>query len=68
VVQWGIAYIALVIAWYHGDRGEQRVSGTAILIIALLLIDVAIAWQDDGSGGQEMPGPATTLRWREPSS
>ncbi len=28
--------IALVIAWYHGDRGEQRVRGTELAIIALL--------------------------------
>ena len=29
--------IVLIIAWYHGDRGEQRVSGAELVIIALLL-------------------------------
>ena len=30
--------IVLIIAWYHGDRGEQRVSGAELTIIALLLV------------------------------
>ncbi|UCC83110.1 MAG: tetratricopeptide repeat protein [Gemmatimonadota bacterium] len=29
--------LALVLAWYHGEQGRQRVSGTELLIIALLL-------------------------------
>jgi len=29
--------VALVLAWYHGERGAQRVSGTEIVILALLL-------------------------------
>ncbi|MGB8715567.1 MAG: hypothetical protein WCD66_04300, partial [Rhodanobacteraceae bacterium] len=30
-------FIALLLAWYHGDQGRQRVSGTELLLIALLL-------------------------------
>lgn len=30
-------FIALVLAWYHGERGAQKVSGTELLIVALLL-------------------------------
>jgi TolB-like protein/Tfp pilus assembly protein PilF len=30
-------FVTLVLAWYHGDRGAQRVGGTELLIIALLL-------------------------------
>ncbi|MGH8041222.1 MAG: winged helix-turn-helix domain-containing protein [Rudaea sp.] len=30
-------FVALVLAWYHGERGAQRVTGTELLIIALLL-------------------------------
>src|SRR5215813_14978404 len=30
-------FVTLVIAWYHGDRGAQRVSGTELIIIALVL-------------------------------
>jgi TolB-like protein len=29
--------VALVLAWYHGERGAQRVSGPELLILALLL-------------------------------
>jgi len=29
--------VTIVLAWYHGDRGAQRVSGTELLILALLL-------------------------------
>jgi len=30
--------IALVIAWYHGDRGQQRLSAPELTILALLLL------------------------------
>lgn len=30
-------FITLVLAWYHGERGAQRVSGTELLIIGLVL-------------------------------
>jgi len=30
--------IALVLAWYHGDRGEQRVSRTELAILTLLFL------------------------------
>ena len=30
--------IVLVLAWYHGDRGEQRIRGTELTIVALLLL------------------------------
>ena len=29
---------SLVLAWYHGDRGEQRISGTELAILALLFL------------------------------
>lgn len=29
--------LTLVLAWYHGERGRQRVSGTELVIIAILL-------------------------------
>jgi TolB-like protein len=31
-------FVVLVIAWYHGERGRQWVSGPELLIIALLLL------------------------------
>jgi len=30
-------FVVLVLAWYHGERGVQRVGGVELLIIALLL-------------------------------
>ena len=30
-------FVTLVLAWYHGERGEQRVAGTELLIIGLVL-------------------------------
>ena len=30
-------FVTLVIAWYHGERGAQRASGTELLIISLIL-------------------------------
>ncbi len=31
-------FVTLVLAWYHGERGAQRVSGTELLFLALLLM------------------------------
>ena len=39
-------FVALVLAWYHGERGAQRVSGTELLILALLLaIGGGLLWR-----------------------
>jgi len=39
-------FVALVLAWYHGERGVQRVTGTELLILALLLaIGGALLWR-----------------------
>ena len=38
--------VVLVLAWYHGERGAQRVGGTELLIIALLLaIGGVLIWR-----------------------
>ncbi|MGH9589518.1 MAG: hypothetical protein ACRD25_03950 [Terracidiphilus sp.] len=43
-------FVALVLAWYHGERGAQRVSGTEIVILALLLaIGGGLLWRFSGS-------------------
>ena len=39
-------FVTLVLAWYHGERGAQNVSGTELLILALLLaIGGALLWR-----------------------
>src|SRR5437870_7653266 len=30
-------FVTLVLAWYHGERGAQRIAGTELLIISLVL-------------------------------
>ena len=38
--------VMVVLAWYHGERGAQRVSGTEIVILALLLaIGGGLLWR-----------------------
>ena len=44
-------FAALVLAWYHGDRGEQRVGGIEISLLALLLaIGGGFLWRVAVSG------------------
>jgi len=39
-------FVTLVLAWYHGERGEQRVTGTELLIIGLVLaLGGALLWR-----------------------
>jgi TolB-like protein len=48
-------FVALVLAWYHGERGAQRVSGTELLIVALLLaIGGVVAWRLAPEAGQSL--------------
>ena len=44
-------FAALVLAWYHGERGEQRISGVEVSLLALLLaIGGVILWRVAASG------------------
>jgi TolB-like protein len=39
-------FVTLVLAWYHGERGAQKVSGTELLIIGLVLaIGGGLLWR-----------------------
>jgi TolB-like protein len=39
-------FVAIVLAWYHGEKGVQRISGTELLILALLLaIGGGLLWR-----------------------
>lgn len=49
--------LVLVLAWYHGDRGEQRVKGPEIMIIVLLfLVGGGIFWRYDRTS-ETTPAP-----------
>jgi TolB-like protein len=43
-------FVVLILAWYHGEKSRQRVSGAELLIIASLLAVGAIAITLVGSG------------------
>ncbi len=52
--------VVLVIAWYHGDRGQQRVTVTELAIITLLfLVGGGIFWRYERAG-ERPPAPAET--------
>jgi TolB-like protein len=39
-------FVTVVLAWYHGEKGAQRVTGTELLILALLLtIGGGLLWR-----------------------
>src|SRR5690242_18865445 len=45
-------FAVAVLAWYHGDRGVQKVSGTEIVILALLLaIGGGLLWRFERVSG-----------------
>lgn len=48
----------LVLAWYHGDKGEQQVSGTEVLMLAGYAVLILIA----GSRYLDQPDSAVNLR------
>jgi hypothetical protein len=52
-------FVALVLAWYHGERGEQRVSSIELLMLAGILVvaGAAITWVSGaGASGIQAAG------------
>src|SRR5260370_28021545 len=48
-------FVTLVLAWYHGERGAQRVTGTELLILALLLaIGGGFLWRFGGASQEQL--------------
>ena len=55
-------FVTLVLAWYHGERGAQRVTGTELLILALLLaLGGGFLWRFAGASRERIAGPAATV-------
>ncbi len=55
-------FVTIVLAWYHGERGSQRVTGTELLILALLLaIGGGFLWQFAGTSHQRLVSPTSTV-------
>lgn len=43
-------FVTLLLAWYHGERGQQKASGTELLLLALLLlIGGVLLWKFAGN-------------------
>jgi TolB-like protein/Tfp pilus assembly protein PilF len=54
---------AIVLAWYHGERGAQRVGGTEIVILALLLaVGGGLLWHFGKAGSAADAAKLTTAR------
>src|SRR4051794_29527849 len=61
-------FVTLVLAWYHGERGAQRVSGTELIIIGLVLaVGGGLLWRFS-AGSREARETTTTLPAEKPSS
>lgn len=55
--------VVLVLAWYHGDRGEQRVSRAELTIITLLfLVGGGIFWRYDRLSDTAAPATASAVQ------
>ncbi|MGH8115084.1 MAG: hypothetical protein ACREPS_08550, partial [Rhodanobacteraceae bacterium] len=54
-------FVALVLAWYHGERGAQRVSGAELLLIALVLaVGGGLLWHFGGTESPAVVGSVAT--------
>ncbi len=54
-------FVALVLAWYHGEKGRQRVSGPELLMVAGILAVAGAAIAMVGGEGTDAAGaPAVT--------
>ena len=53
--------VVLVLAWYHGDRGQQRVTGSELaILVALFALGGAVLWWHQRVPGGAPPTPADT--------
>jgi peptidoglycan/LPS O-acetylase OafA/YrhL len=54
--------IALILAWYHGDRGQQRVTGAELAVLSVLLaLGGGVIWIY-GQRYQPTPAAATVAK------
>jgi len=54
-------FVALTLAWYHGEKGRQRVTGPELLILALLLFmaGILLTLLRPGAGSVVVDDPVT---------
>src|ERR1043165_7058557 len=55
-------FVTLVLAWYHGERGAQRVSGTELIIIGLVLaLGGGLLWRFSGGSRETKEATAAPV-------
>ncbi|HET7780135.1 MAG TPA: hypothetical protein VFL07_16450 [Rudaea sp.] len=56
-------FVTLVLAWYHGERGAQRLTGTELMILALLLaIGGGLLWRVAGGARDDAAARPVSAR------
>ena len=66
-------FVTLVVAWYHGERGRQRIRGTELVIYFVLLLSsgaaLTVLWTRPpaGPGRETTPLPVATAGDARPS-
>ena len=53
-------FVTVLLAWYHGERGAQKVTGTKLLLLALLLAIVKADHFTDGRASKVCEGKGIT--------
>jgi TolB-like protein len=48
-------FVVLVLAWYHGEKGRQRVSGPELLMVSALLVVAGVALTTLGNQSGSIP-------------
>ena len=58
-------FVALLLAWYHGERGAQKVSGPELLFLALILaVGGGLLWRFAVTPRSRCAVSAAAPRWR----
>src|SRR3546814_18211643 len=61
-------FVTLVLAWYHGERGAQRVSGADLLVLALLLaVGGGVLWRFTAVSPVPVPVPVPVPERADPA-
>ncbi len=50
-------FAVLIVAWYHGEKGQQRASGPELLMLAALLVIAGVAVRSVGGPGADVGPP-----------